>query len=135
MTVSSSGQPAFVRPPVASALQMVASTDLLPGFALQNGTPNIISWTAPNDGQMHRVQVFGVVNTSSGETGGAISLSVKDPAGTTAPHQVHAGGAGVGSSILTALAMCMAPGSTVTLAQSSALTVGAALLFAELWAS
>lgn len=105
-----------------------------PGFALQNATPTILSWTAPSDGNLHRVQLFGVMHVTSAQTGGNVVLSYKAPDGATGNVTIWGGGFGGGvfqpniNAIVTVQA-----GSTVTLAQTVAQTAGAAVVFAELW--
>lgn len=115
-------------------LQKVADAGIN-GFALQNGTPNILTWTAPNDGVPHRVTVFGGVRCSNAETGGVIQINATDLAGGGIARQLDAGGHGVGSFVFTASLILVQPGTTVTVQQSSALTVGAATAFAEMWGS
>jgi hypothetical protein len=129
-------QPGVVPNPIPSPVlqQLLASTGM-PGFPLVNATPNILAWTAPNDGNMHRIQVFGCVSVSSAETGGAITVAVHDPAGILGTHTIQAGGAGAGSANLTGEPLVLAPGTTVTVAQGSALSAGAAVLYAEIWGS
>lgn len=119
------------------ALALQASTGLA-GFALVNGTPNIISWTAPADGKMHRVIVPLAVIVTSAETGGAVGISYTDPSGVARTATVNSGGHGAGPwsyDFPQQVAQVIAPGSTFTLQQSSALTVGAATVYAELWGS
>lgn len=119
---------------VAPILGLLAATPVA-GFALQNGTPNILTWTAPADGQMHRVLVHAGLRVTSAETGGAVTLTVIQPDGSTYAPGAFAGGSGTNAtSGFTAMHPVQA-GSTVTLAQSSALTAGAAVVWAELWGS
>lgn len=116
-------------------LLLVASTGLA-GVALVNGSPTLLSWTAPNDGQMHSVIAFGALQVSSAETGGAIGLGWTQPGGQViaAGTQMFAGGLTTGPQWISQQRL-VAPGSTVTVAQSSALTVGAATVWAEIWAA
>ena len=133
MTHSAAEQPAFVRPPVAGALQMVATTDIT-GFPLVNGTPTILSWTAPNDSQMHRVLMIASQSVSSPETGGLVQFHTTDVAGNVVNNQVFPGGSAAGGN-RQILGATVAPGSTTTVFQASALTAGAAVEYIELWAS
>lgn len=119
---------------VESLLQNAASTGL-PGFALVNGTPNIVSWTAPNDGQMHRVMLVGLMNVALAETGGQITLNYTDPGGAVHSRTIWAAAQAAGVQYPTLAIVPVAPGTTVTLAQASALTAGASTVWAELWAS
>lgn len=105
------------------------------GFTLQNGTPTIASWTAPNDGQMHRVTVYGSLFCSVAMTGGAISLVYTDMGGNVNTTQIWGGSFGTGPQASTSKTVTCKPGTTVSLIQSSALTLGAAVAWPELWAS
>lgn len=119
----------------ANALQSQVATPVA-GFALQNGTPTILTWTAPNDGKLHRFEIFGTVSVTVAETGGAILVSYTLPDGTNTAHTVFPGGATVGD-IPPAFAgqVIVKPGSVVTLFQNTALTLGAAVAWAEIWGS
>ena len=44
------------------------------GFALQNGTPTILEWTAPNDGKLHVVLTALLVVVTNPETGGPCGI-------------------------------------------------------------
>lgn len=114
-----------------SVLRMEGATPIA-GFVLQNGTPNILSWTAPNDDQMHRFTVYYVVRVTSAETGGASQVTWNGPDGTAVTTALDPGGHGNGM-FSGSQQKLIAPGSTVTVQQSSALTVGAALMWSELW--
>lgn len=111
---------------------LVASTGVN-GFALQNATPNILTWTAPNDGQMHRVFLNAFIVVGAAQTGGAVTMNTTVPGGVASNPVVFAGGlTGNQSQWFNRL---IAPGTTVTLVQSSAQTAGAATVYAELWAA
>lgn len=118
--------------PFSQPLTLVASTGIA-GVALVNGTPTILSWTAPNDGQLHQVICFLDVNVSVAATGGAIQVNYTDPGGTAATLNPIGGGQGVGTHNGAATVL-VGPGSTVTVSQG-ALTVGAAKLYAQIFAA
>jgi hypothetical protein len=105
------------------------------GFALQNGTPTILSWTAPNDGLLHRILVISNLHVTSGETGGAVSCAYSYPDGFGGLSSITPGTTGAGSVPGTFLARNIQAGSMVTIEQVSALTAGAATLWAEIWGS
>lgn len=107
------------------------------GFALQNGTPTIASWTAPNDGQLHRAMFFASLVISSGETGGAINVGFTAPDGTVVAWGIFAAGqaAGYGYTQSPIVPAVVKAGTTVTISQGSPLTAGAAKLYAEIWGS
>lgn len=121
--------------PLAGTLQKVATTGNA-GFALQNGTPNIISWTAPSDGNMHRVLFIGGVRVTSTQTGGQVNVGFTDPGGTTGAKAVIAGtnAAGFVEPNAGGTVFLIQAGSTITVLQGNALTGGNGTLWAELWA-
>jgi len=116
-----------------SSLSLQATTGLA-GFALQDATPTIISWTAPNDGNLHRFIVICSLDVSSAETGGAVSLVCTPPGVGVQTTSLYAGGLGTGPAYNTQQRLVQ-PGTTVTVEQSSALTGGAATVWAEIWAA
>jgi hypothetical protein len=105
------------------------------GFALQNGTPTILTWTPPNDGKLHRFIVFASLVVGSAETGGAIAQGFTDPSGVSRSQALFNGGLGAGFASPNNFSYTVQGGQPVTIAQSSALTVGAATLWAEIWGS
>ena len=110
------------------------------GFALQNGTPVIITWTAPNDGKLHPVLVVAALDVTVAETGGAVGVTVAAGAGLGVTNPIFAGGKGIGNyqgadSGVPDTNLVLGPGQTVTVAQTSALTLGAATVFAQIIAS
>lgn len=117
------------------ALTLRASTGRN-GYTLVNGTGPVISWTAPNDGNLHSVVITAVLVVSSAETGGTIAQVATNPDGTQRTFTLIAAGQGTGASPGGALNQLwpIAPGGTVTIEQYSALTIGAAVLYAEIWA-
>lgn len=119
----------------AATLQKQAATSLS-GYTLVNGTGNIITWTAPSDGAMHRFILVGLLRVTGTETGGAISVSFTAPDGTASgPQQVSAAGQAAGlHNFSTIFNTVVQPGSTVTVSQTSALTAGAAVWWGEIWA-
>lgn len=129
--VATFGQSEFLP---GNALSLVASTGVA-GFALQNATPNILSWTAPNDGQMHRATCFGIVNVTVAQTGGAVGIAYTNPDGGGSTSTWLAGGLGTGHNFPTVRLILMAPGTTITIQQTSAQTAGTATLYTEIWAS
>jgi hypothetical protein len=117
-------------------LRLLATTGIN-GFALQNGTPNILTWQPPNDGNMHRLLLVVSMQVTSAETGGAISVNYALPNGNAAGHTLFSAGQAVGNPLPAQILTAQTIGgmSPVTLAQSSALTAGAATLWAEIWGS
>jgi len=148
-----SAAPAPARLPVGSAGQVLGVSGGAPawgmgmtllastpasGTALANGTQTILTWTAPNDGNMHRFALTSVVHVTSAETGGGLQLQWKLPDGTADTNGLYAGGSGTGIQINPGGGVFMQlvePGTTVNFVQTSALTAGAATVWAELWGS
>ena len=120
---------------VAPAMGLLAATPLT-GVALVNGTPVILTWTAPSDGKMHRVMAFGSLLVTVLEVGGQVNFSVPIPSpGGTANNPLFNAGQAAGSQMSFNPGSLVAPGATVTVNQASALTGGAAVVWAELWGS
>ena len=118
---------------VAPVMGLLAATPVA-GFALANGTPNILSWTAPNDGQAHRVLIFSSQHVTSLETGGQVTSTYAAPDGGAGTVTLYGGGSGAGVQT-SGYSAVVQPGSTVVVKQATALTAGAALVWAELWGS
>jgi hypothetical protein len=115
---------------VAATLSQVATTGAA-GTALVNGTPTILSWTAPNDGSLHVVSVFSVIKVTTLEVGGLVQL-LATTGGTAGTYTLMAAALGVGVTLGLATTAVVDPGTTVSIVQGSALTVGAATLFATM---
>jgi hypothetical protein len=119
-----------------TALPALVATTGVGGFALQNATPTILSWTTPNDGNMHRYTVFGVLYVTSAQTGGVIQSESALPSGAaTLFRTVVAGANADGEYPFNSACITTGPNQTVTLQQTSAQTAGAATLWAEIWGS
>jgi hypothetical protein len=128
----------FADAPILGLLASTFPVSGAAGFALQNATPNILTWTAPNDGQMHRVVVISEMNVTSAQTGGEVNLSFNEPDGTLRSRLLYSGGLAAGfvqPSGNTPTLTLVAPGSVVILLQATAQTAGTAVLWAELWGS
>jgi hypothetical protein len=122
----------------AAGLALVASTGI-DGFVLENATPTILSWTAPDDGKLHRVLLVATQDVTQAMTGGLIRARFSMPNGNSNDTvQVSDGQDSTGYNYnlyLATFPMIIEPGSTFTLGQESALTAGASTFWAELWAS
>lgn len=107
------------------------------GYALINGTGNIITWTAPNDGLLHRFMLISTLYVSSAATGGSITVAYTLPGAGSQTHTFYAASQAstpIGPA-LSGLLPAIAAGTAVTLTQNAALTGGAATLYAEIWGS
>ena len=79
------------------ALQATTGTA---GYTLINGTGNIITWTTPNDGGLHRIAVFASIHVTSTETNGVIALTYTLPDGTaSATHTLLGGNQSAGDGV------------------------------------
>ena len=109
------------------------------GFALQNGTPNILTWTAPGDSAVHMFVALSVVHVTSAETGGTVQVIFQSPISGAGNHfsQLVAGGLGTDANGQTGTTIfgLVQPGTTVTIQQTTALTAGAATAWFEIWGS
>ena len=114
------------------AMQLQATTGQS-GFALQNGTPNIITWTAPSDGQLHRFEVVWSVHVTSALTGGAVHVTAYTGDGVAGTASAMLGGGESIGGYAGIEGGTTGPGTAVVVAQESAVTAGAALIFAEIW--
>lgn len=118
-----------------SGLKLLATTGVT-GFALQNATPTILSWTAPNDGNLHRFVILSAISVIVSETGGTCIVACTNPDGTSASHTLTGGGSSVGDVQQgNFFNRVIKAGTTVTVSQSSALTLGQATIWAEIWGS
>lgn len=114
-------------------LALVASTPS-GGFALQDATPTILSWVAPNDDHLH------IALYSIGYTVGAATTGGEVGVGKTGWGPVSAVSAGQG--VVTVIqeasigfsAIVLGPGETVMISQMTALTAGAENIYAQIWA-
>jgi hypothetical protein len=120
----------------AAGLTVQAATAAA-GYALVNGTGNIITWTAPNDGLLHRAILISIMHVISGETGGQIQVTYTTPDATNQTSQLFAAGntTGVFNPATGPSLLVIGAGTTVTIKQNSALTAGSSTLWAEIWGS
>lgn len=108
-----------------AALALVASAQ---NFALQNGTPTMCQWTAPNDGNLHYASFGGNLTVTSSETGGSVSFYIAGTlADTVFVASLSTNKIAIGGTFL------VLPGQTVSIAQSSALTAGASSATVGIW--
>jgi hypothetical protein len=124
--------------PILSQVMTLQATTGINGYALVNGTGTIISWTPPNDGNMHRSVVFAMLNITSTETGGELAIEFYGPssAGGNLAFGLFSPNLGAGWEGITSwIAILSAPNEPVAITQYSALTGGAAVLYAEIWGS
>ena len=108
------------------------------GFTkVTTGVPaTILTWTAPNDGKMHRVICFAEENVTATQTGGTCVLNFTTPSGQAGTASVIANNGAAGVNSGTARPLLVQANSTVTLQQTVNVTAGGpATVWAELWGS
>jgi hypothetical protein len=94
------------------------------GINLINGTQNVLSIGTPNDGNVHAYTVAATQTVTVAETGGVVQLQwTSKGVAQTAAFFPGGGGLGTTSASTTIVAD---PNTAVNLAQSTALTAGAA---------
>lgn len=107
------------------------------GFTLQNATPTILTYNVPADGNLHSFFLASVLVVSSAQTGGVIQISFNPDGGATRNLFLYAGGLGAATyynndeGIVPVLVA--APGTTITVSQQSAQTLGASKFYADLY--
>ena len=106
------------------------------GVALINGTQDFLTWTAPNDGNLHRILVFGNKITTVNETGGTISAVLPPSINTTVIGATTAGTWPFGVFGGAQFYGCLVPAATqFKISQTAALTAGASKFYGEIWGS
>lgn len=124
----------------SGGLAAVASTGTS-GTPLVNGTGNLISWTAPNDGALHAFFIALIANCTSAATGGLVNSTWTDPIGNNHTAEVLAANLTSGAHTTANGAnnfgaySPISPNTTVALNQDSALTAGAVTLYATIYAA
>jgi hypothetical protein len=114
------------------SLAVVASTGIN-GFTLQNATPTILTWNTPNDGNLHRCLIVASLDVTSAETGGQITVTYTLPNGGSTPHNLFSAGTGAGIALpVNIFNMCVGPNTSIVIAQASALSAGAAIMWADI---
>lgn len=96
-------------------------------------TGTIIGWAAPDDGALHRVLIGGTLDVAATTTGGAVTITFTSPAGTTRSTLLLGPGQPAGVQIPSPCMLAVKGGTTVSLTQSTPLTAGAAVLYADIW--
>ena len=104
------------------------------GVALINGTQTILKVTVPNDGKVHTALWWVVKKVTTAITGGTVSANWTMATGTANTHSTAA--TAVGSNYMTSSSLPSAtgisPGTAVTIVQASAMTAGAAKVYAKI---
>lgn len=118
-----------------SVLRLLISTDDA-GFAMIDGTPTFLSYTFPNDGNLHWAFVAAYLHASSDMTGGEIGNGFTDPQGNSVQDNVFVPGSQPsGFSQWQTNMVPVLGGTAVTIYQATALTVGNAQAWGAIWGS
>jgi len=104
------------------------------GFSLPNTTSDLLTWTAPNDGQTHLVMVIGTFQCTTTGTGGLVVVNFTQPNGTVVTGNITliSGGRTGGTSGQGNVTMQVQPGTVVAVHQQSALSAGAEVIWADI---
>src|SRR5215472_13578350 len=113
-------------------LRLQASTTVA-GYTLVNGTGTVITWTAPNDGLLHTVMVAASLHVATNEVGGTIQVAWTEPGGVTNAVTLAASGQVANNDATNPVTIVVKANTAVNVNQSSALTGGAATLWAQIW--
>ena len=106
------------------------------GYTFVNGTGTIISWTAPNDGLLHRAFFYGYTHASATMTGGQINYAFTDPGGNAFTGiELIPAGITTGNFQENLVFLPVEANTTVTISQGTAMTGGAAKGWFEIWGS
>lgn len=130
----SAGLPAWL-----SGLTLQTATSAS-GYALINGTGNIITWTAPNDGALHTVLYFAMCHITSAASGsptceitgtapdgGTISKSIFGALTSSTFYYPTTGGCPV--------TLFIEANTTFSIIQNTSMTAGAGVVWASIWAN
>ena len=103
------------------------------GVALINGTGAIITAIVPNDGKVHQVVATMIKSVTSALTGGRTSVHWTNPLGVVTSLTTTQTAVGTYGTSSTASPLSLAsPGTTVYASQTSAMTTGAAKVYAKI---
>ena len=101
------------------------------GVALVNGTPTILTYTTPNDGNQHTIIIAGSLVVAVLEVGGQVNVNYVT-GGVAGAHQLFAGAQAAGNfQPSNAFSVVVDPNTVVSISQQSALTAGTATVFAS----
>ena len=115
-------------PAAPAGIPITAETSAT-GVALINGTQTILAVTVPNDGKLHFLDLRAYKDVTATLTGGQLTITHSQPATPSLTTNTPSTTVAVhGFSV----AMLVLPNTTVTLTQSSAMTAGAAKIYAKI---
>jgi hypothetical protein len=98
-----------------------------------NGALTLLTWTAPNDGELHPVIIRGKIVVTVNQTGGGTTITWTGGSNAWIGESLAIGTyQGTGYN---ATGVELGPGETVTVEQTAAQTAGTATFYGELWAA
>lgn len=121
--------------PKVSPAGIVSAETSATGVALIDGTQTILSVTVPNDGKVHTLLALcGLKNVTTALTGGVLAYHWTLTSGTLFTQPTTGVTVGVHSRNIVGsfTAVTLKPGTTVTVTQSTAMTAGAAKVYAKI---
>jgi hypothetical protein len=125
--------------PTVNGLALVAATPEAGYSLVASPSGNIVTWQAPNDGKLHQVLTFINMDVTVSLTGGQITGNAtlpdgSNPAATIFLASLAAGQYGINSDNYPWGTVFIAPGGNYSIFQNTGITLGAAKLWASLWA-
>ena len=117
----------------ATVPSIVTAEPSATGVALINGVQTILTATVPNDGKVHQIVVTQMKDITTALTGGATAIQWDRLAGTQVALNTTATAIGIpGASTTSSPLSLAAPGTVVTVSQTTAMTAGAAKVYAKI---
>lgn len=122
--------PAAPTTPAGTAKQVAKTPST--GTAFGASQASILTWTAPNDGQMHQATYAGIIVAgAAGTTGGAVRI-LYTAGGQSNNFSVSAGTLSANQVASSQDSLAVDPGTTVNLQQATGLAAGAATIWASI---
>ena len=132
ITVTTTAGKAKLTGAAVTGLPITAETSAT-GVALINGTQTLLTATVPNDGKVHQAYIMTLKTVTATITGGKLTLSWTWPTGLISPYTTTNTAAAEYPKTSTALGgVLVKPGTTVTVKQTTAMTAGAAKVYAKI---
>lgn len=124
----------------AAGIMTLQATTGNTGYTLVNSTGTVITYTTPNDGNVHRVILYALIHVSSNETGGQITITYTGPQAGATVHTTTVFAAALssdtaGQPAASPIQVIVGPNTAVSVLQATALSGGAAVAWCELWGS
>ena len=132
ITVTTTAGKAKLTGAAVTGLPITAETSAT-GVALINGTQTILTATVPNDGKVHQLAPNVIKTVTTALTGGTVTMSWTNAAGVVSSYKMTGTAvSGYYLSPASTVNTTLKPGTTVTLKQTTAMTAGAAKVYAKI---